>query len=148
MSAVTDLTPPQKGVPVVRVLLLVLIAFLVGVLLTSGVALLFRSQIDGSRPELTLEDVVHDGVAGFANAPAPSGEACDGRRGCVEGVVGDGVAIYRFQSLDLARQYVIYSDADFYRSDRFVIEFEGTLTPDERFQLVQRVEGTWTGSDD
>lgn len=93
-------------------------------------------------------DVVHDEVPGFANASAPSEDACGDRRGCAEGVVGDGVAIYRYQSLDLARQSVIYSDADFYRSDRFVIEFEDTLTEDQRFQLLQVIEGTWTGSSD
>ncbi|WP_405219004.1 hypothetical protein [Agrococcus sp. Ld7] len=129
-------------------LLLALIAFMVGVLLTTGGAALVRWLTDDSRPGITLADVVRDSVPGFANASDPSEDACGDRRGCVEGVVGDGVAIYRYHSLDLARQSVVYSDADFYRSDRFVIEFEDTLTPDERLQLLQVVEGTWTGSGD
>ncbi|MFC6355769.1 hypothetical protein [Luethyella okanaganae] len=131
-----------------RVLLIALAAFVVGALLATGVAALARSLTDDSRPSITLADVVRDDLPGFANASAPTADACGDRRGCVEGVVGDGVVIYRYQSLDLARQSVIYSDADFYRSDRLVIEFEDALTPDERFQLLQVVEGTWTASSD
>lgn len=121
---------------------------MLGALVATGASALLRWITDDSCPGITLANVIDDEVPGFANASPPSEEACGDRSGCVEGVVGDGVAIYRYQSLDVARQSVIYSDADFYRSDRFVIEFEDTLTPDERFQLLQVVEGTWTGSSD
>lgn len=141
-------TERRKGIPVLRVLLIALAAFVVGALLTAGVAALVGWVANDSRPGLTLSDIVRNDVPGFAGASAPSSDACEGRRGCVEGIEGDGVSIYRYQSLDLARQSVIYSDADFYRSDHFVIEFGETLTPDERFQLLQVVEGTGTGSSD
>jgi hypothetical protein len=125
-----------------------LIAFAMGALLATGAAALLQGITDGSRPWITLADVVSDVLPGFTKASTPSHDACGNRRWCVEGVVGDGVAIYRYGSLDLARQSVIYSDADFYRSDRFVIEFEDSFTAEERFQLLQVVEGAWTGSSD
>jgi hypothetical protein len=142
------MTDRRKGTPVLWVLLLALAAFVIGAFLTAGVAAFVGWVANDSRPGLTLSDVVRDDVPGFASALAPSGDTCEGRRGCVEGVEGDGVSIYRYQSLDLARQSVIYNDADFYRSDHLVIEFGETLTPDERFQLLQVVEGTGTGSSD
>lgn len=124
------------------------LGLVVGVLLTTGVVLVVGWLFDDSRSRITVSDVVGDTVPGFSDAPEPSGDACGDRRGCVEAVKGVGVSIYRFRSLDLARQAVIYSDADFYRSDRFVVEFEPSMTADERFRLIQVLEGTWTGSDD
>lgn len=148
MSTNASLPPIRRRGPLPRVLVVAIAAFLVGALTAAGMAVLVRWITDDSRPAITLSDVVRDDVPGFAGAAAPGEDVCEDRRGCVEGVVGDGVAIYRYQSLDLARQSVIFSDADFYRSDRFVIEFEESLTPDQRFQLLQVVEGTWTGSSD
>lgn len=129
-------------------LMIAAIAFVFGALMATGAWALLRLIIDDSRPGITLADVIYDEVPGFANASQPNEETCGDRLGCVEGIIGDGVAIYRYHSLDLARQAVIYNEADFYRSDRFVIEFHDTLTPDDRFALLQVVEGTWTGSDD
>ncbi|WP_188717754.1 hypothetical protein [Agrococcus terreus] len=97
---------------------------------------------------IALADVMRADLPGFASAAAPSEAACGDRRGCVEGVVGDGIAMYRFASLDLARQSVSHGDADVYRSDRLVLELDEGLTADERLLLVQNVEGTWTGSSD
>lgn len=129
-------------------LMIVAISFVFGALVATGASALLRSITDDSRPGITLANVIDDDVPGFANASQPNEETCGDRLGCAEGIIGDGVAIYRYHSLDLARQAVIYSEADFYRSDRFVIDFQATLTPDERFQLLQVLEGTWTGSDD
>ncbi|WP_146082178.1 hypothetical protein [Rathayibacter sp. AY1A3] len=131
-----------------RSLALVAAGFLAGVVITSGVAWTADRLIDNDRHGLTLNDVIHDGVPGFTGDSVPSTEACGDRRGCVEAITGDGVSLYRFDTLDHARQDVIYSDADFYRSDRFVLEFDGTLTAEQRYQLLQAVEGAWTGSDD
>lgn len=131
-----------------RTLVAVAAGFLIGVVFAGGVAWASARLLDDSRRGITLVDVVHDGVPGFTAESAPSADACGDRRGCVEGVQGDGVSIYRFDTLDHARQDVVFSDADFYRSDRFVLEFDGTMTAEQRFGLLQRVEGTWTGSDD
>lgn len=141
-------SPVRSGVSTPLMLVIAAITFMVGVFVATGVSALVRGITDDSRPGITLGNVISDDLHGFANASQPNGETCGDRLGCAEGVIGDGVAIYRYHSLDLARQAVIYSEADFYRSDRFVIEFEDTLTPDERFQLLQVLEGTWTGSDD
>lgn len=128
--------------------LALVLGLVVGVMLAIGVSSVARWVFDDSRSRITISDVESDTVPGFAKAPEPSGDACGDRRGCVEAVKGIGASIYRFRSLDLARQAVIYSDADFYRSDRLVVEFEPSMTADERFRLIQVVEGTWTGSDD
>lgn len=144
----TSTASARNGSSAAQTLLFIAAAFIIGVLLTSGVALLVRWVTDDSRSGITLADVVRDDVPGFANARTPNGDMCGDRLGCVEGVVGESVSIYRYQSLDLARQAVIYNDSDFYRSDRFVIEFEDSVTSDERFQVLQVVEGTWTGSSD
>lgn len=148
MTEVTSTAAPRNGNSVLRTLLLIGAAFLIGVLVTTVAALLIRWVTDDSRSGLTLSDVVRDDIAAFANDSAPSRGACGDRLGCVEGVVGEGVSLYRYRSLDLARQAVIYNDTDFYRSDRLVIEFDDSVTPDERFELLQLVEGTFTGSSD
>jgi hypothetical protein len=142
-------TPRQTGVSTPLMLLIAAITFVFGALVATGASVVLRSITDDSRPRITLADVIGDDLPGFANAPQPDEEICGDRLGCVEGIIGDGLAIYRYRSLDLARQSVIFSEADFfYRSDRFVIEFQDTMTPDERFRLLQVFEGTWTGSDD
>lgn len=146
--SVTAPAPTRRSVPVIWALLLLVAGFVLGVLLASGVALGVGWLTDDSRSRITLGDVVRDNVPGFSDAPTPSSAACGDRRGCVEAVEGVGASVYRFQSLDLARQAVIYSDADFYRSDRFVVEFEASMSADQRFRLIQVIEGTWTGSED
>lgn len=145
MSQAEHAPRPTRSTVLWAVLSLVL-GLVVGVVLTTGVSLVVTWVSDDSRSRITVSDVVGDTVPGFANAPQPSGDACGDRRGCVEAVEGVGASIYRFRSLDLAREAVIYSDADFYRSDRFVVEFEAGMTADERFRLIQVLEGT--GSDD
>ncbi|MCM6762348.1 hypothetical protein NB037_07945 [Rathayibacter sp. ZW T2_19] len=131
-----------------RSLVFLLAGIAIGALAVGSLNMVASWLPDDSRSSITLQDVVRDGLAGFADAPKPSGDACGDRRRCVEGVEGADAAIYRYRSLDLARQAVIYSDADFYRSDQLVVEFKASITTDERFQLIQGVEGTWTGSDD
>lgn len=128
--------------------LALVLGLVIGVVLTTGVSLIAGWLFDDSRSRITISDVVGDTVSGFSDAHEPSGDACGDRRGCVEGVKGVGASIYRFRSLDLARQAVVYSNADFYRSDRLVVEFEPGMTADERYRLIQVLEGTWTGSDD
>lgn len=140
--------PLRRRVSVTWALLLLVAGFVVGVLLATGVAVVMGWLFDDSRSRITISDVVTDAVPGFRDAPAPSSDACGDRRGCVEAVEGDSASIYRFQSIDLARQAVIYNDGDFYRSDRFVVEFEEGTSADQRFGLIQVIEGTWTGSDD
>lgn len=142
---------PSRGLVILRTVLIAVAAFVLGILLTIGATMLvWRLLIDDSRASLTLGDVVASDTPGFDGASPPSSAACGDRLGCLEGVEGDGVAVYRYASLDLARQATVYNDADlFYRSDRFVVELEdGALTPDERFILLQGVEGPLTGSSD
>jgi hypothetical protein len=138
-----------QGVGAGAAVLLSLAAFVLGVLLTVAVTAVALRLIDDSRPSLALQNLVSSSMPGFADDPVPSISTCGDRFGCVEGVEGDGVSMYRYLSLDLARQAVIYNDADLYRSDRIVIEFEeGVLSDDERFAVLQVTEGTWTGSSD
>lgn len=144
----TSTAPRPGGYSAARTLLFVVAAFIVGVMLTSVGAVLVRWVTDDSRFTITLADVVSDDDPRFANASMPNGDVCGGRFGCVEGIVGEGVSIYRYWSLDFARQAVIFNDTDVYRSDRLVIEFDDSLTADERYGLLQVIEGTWTGSND
>ncbi|PPG40918.1 hypothetical protein C5C36_09325 [Rathayibacter sp. AY1G1] len=104
--------------------------------------------LDDSRSRITIRDVTRAELDGLERAAAPSREACGDRRGCVEGVDGPGASIHRYHSLDLARQATVYNTTDVYRSDRLVIEFEPHLGPAERHDLIQVIEGTWTGSSD
>jgi hypothetical protein len=131
----------------VRTFLLAIASLIVGVLVALGVFAVTRNLFDDSRTGLALSDVIDDRTPGFENAAPPSADACGDRSGCVQGIQGDGVAIYRYLTLDLARQAVVTSDADVYRSDRIVIEFEGGLTAEEQFWLLQGIEGTWTRSE-
>lgn len=125
------------------------IAFVVGVAVTAGVAGIVRWIADDSRPHVTLEDFESHDIPAFANAPAPSSSACGGRHGCVEGVVGDGVAIYRYRTLGNARFAATYNDAEyFYRSDRFVIEFDDSVSDEDRYFLIQTFEGSFTSGSD
>lgn len=137
-----------SGIAAPLVLVIALAAFVLGATLAIGGAAIHRWITDDSRPGLALVDVVRADLPGFASAAAPSDDACGDRRGCIEAVVGDGVAIYRYATLDLARQSVSHGDADAYRSDRLVLELGKGLTADERLVLIQNVEGTWTGSSD
>ncbi|WP_185038827.1 hypothetical protein [Rathayibacter sp. PhB127] len=125
-----------------------LAGFIVGCLLTGGIAVVAGMLTDDSRSGIALQDIVRENVPGFTGVDNSNNDACGDRRGCEEGIEGSGASLYRYSSLDLARQAVIYSTADFYRSDRLVIEFEENMTADERYRLIQVVEGTWTGSDD
>lgn len=122
--------------------------FVLGATLAIGGAAIHRWITDDSRPGLALAHVVRADLPGFASTAAPSEGACGDRRGCVEGVVGDGVAIYRYASLDLARQSVSHGDADVYRTDRLVLELNEGMSDEERLLLIQDIEGTWTRSSD
>ena len=128
------------------------VALLVGLVVGAGAAIGIASVVslfaDDSRSRLMLSDILQSDLPAFAGASVPDSDACGGSFGCIEAVEGDGVSIYRYSTLDHARQSVIYNDdADFYRSDRLVLEFDGDFPPDERFQMLQLVEGTWTGSE-
>ncbi|GAA2175642.1 hypothetical protein GCM10009846_26330 [Agrococcus versicolor] len=140
--------PPRRSLIVVSALL-AFAAFVLGVLITLGGTAIAWRLVDESRPGLMLAELMTNTTPGFADAPRPAADACGDRFGCMEGVEGDGVSMYRYFSLDLARQAVVYDDSDLYRSDRIVIVFDADgLSADERFQLLQVVESTWTGSSD
>lgn len=139
---------PERGVPAIRVLVIAFVTFTVGVLLTIGAATIHRWITDDSRPNLTLADVIRDDLPGFEHAEAGSADVCGDRPGCVEGIAGEGVSVYRYESLAYARHAITSQEADFYRADRLVFEFTEDVTPAERLRLVWNVEGFGTGTGD